>query len=131
MNAINLYVSTALFVVAKAQFADATPKREPAPASDPGAEERLADLAAMYAAGDVTRAEWLAARVKVIASVAPPEPAPYLPPPVKDLAEVWESLDPHKQHRAATAVLREVRVRRSHHRGPKFQFDRVTFEWRQ
>lgn len=70
-----------------------------------GAELPL--LAADYAAGRITRPEWLAAR-EVLVRRTPPRPvASRAPVP---LAELWPAMDVGERHHVATEMLRAVRV---------------------
>lgn len=97
--------------------------------ADPDIENRMAELTADYLAGDLTRAEWVAARDKFNA-LAPPAPALFVPEPVVvDLESVWGSMSVAEMHRAARSYLREVRVKRSHHRGPTFDRERIDCRW--
>jgi site-specific DNA recombinase len=77
----------------------------PAPPPEPD-NERLAELAAMYAAGEITRAEWVAARAT--ATARQEAVAVTLPAPIGGTREAWPDLTAIERHRVARWLLRRV-----------------------
>lgn len=116
------------------------PVVEPAP--DPERERRLANLAQLYMAGELTDAEWRAAREQALPAGTPApnthpglrhsdETARRLAPEVVDAREAWPEWTVVQKHRYAASLLREVRVRRAAQRGRgAWSLERLDPRWR-
>lgn len=90
--------------------------------------ERLAELAALYATGALTRAEWEAARQALVTHWEPPSVTIQ---PVTDLASVWSSLSPDQQHQLASRVIERVEIHPRVPGRPIWQPDRIHIHWLQ
>lgn len=107
-----------------------------------GHTERLADLAAMYASGGITRDEWVAAReaARKLSGHGDVMPAVTLRP-VVDLAKRWRGMTVDERHEQATRLIEKVVIHPRVHGGPRNQLvpwvdvdgverSRVKVKWR-
>jgi len=90
-----------------------------------GAGEALTDLAQMYARGDITRAEWLAAREVAV------RPEPIVFPVVVSIItdELWNDWGPSERRRAAHWLLSRVLILPALVDYGGDLADRIEFEW--
>lgn len=105
-----------------------------------GLEARLAELAEMWAAGEITRAEWLAARRSLEARLeaarrrqARRMRTTALDPYVGregSLRAAWPSLTLDQRRAVVSSVLEQVTVGPAARRGPKFDLSRIDLVWR-
>ncbi len=93
-------------------------------------EARLTELTGAYAGGEITRAEWQAARAvlaeRLSALPGPVRPTPRLP---ADVAAAWPRLDLEGRRRILGIVLSKVTVNPA--KGPRrFDPNRIVIDWR-
>jgi site-specific DNA recombinase len=123
-TAVEQYVEQAILAAAPTVSA---PPSLVVPPAEGGADDplgsRLSELAAMYATGALTRAEWEAARAAVRAA-EPPVPPRATPTP-QLTAEAWASWDAMERHQAASWLLDRIVVGA----GPAPTADRLQFAW--
>jgi DNA invertase Pin-like site-specific DNA recombinase len=98
-------------------------------------ERKLETLAGDFAADRITRKEWLAARDIVEDRLRENRSklAGTAPDPLDGIADVraaWETLDLDRRRAIVAAVIDRVVVQPTEQRGPRFDYDRVTFEYR-
>jgi hypothetical protein len=103
-----------------------------------GLRTRLTELAEVWSAGGITRAEWLAARRPMqerveaieqeLAGRAHGDPLAVLAG-VRDLRQAWDDLDDEQRRAIIAAVLERVDVRKAGRRSEPFSPDRVTITW--
>lgn len=103
-------------------------------------EERLGELADLFAAGDITRREWMRAREALSArlEVAQDELAEALTPsPVAPFAgsadalrKAWPAMDLGQRRAIVASVIARVVVSPATKGGPAVDLDRVSIEWR-
>jgi hypothetical protein len=99
-------------------------------------EVQLADLAEMFGAGDLTKAEWLRAKARLDARLADlrrredkaAKTAIVAALPGK-LRDAWPKLPTERQRGILAAVIAKVTVGPATKRGPWFDPDRITIEW--
>ena len=97
--------------------------------TDVATEDRLTELATLYATGGIGRAEWEAAR-KVLTVKQHPVPSVVLRP-VADLAARWEGMTPHERHQHASRLIDRVTVYPRVRGGAKWQPHRIQVRWLQ
>lgn len=102
-------------------------------------EDRLAELAELWAAGELTKAEWMTARKAIERRVAAARRAVVRSGKSAVLADygkpgalraVWSDLSPERQRAVLAAVIDYVEVRPATRRGPRFDDARINVEWR-
>lgn len=138
-----VYVSAPHLEATVAQLLFARAPLSPAPLPpivlvESQSDDRLAELAGMYAAGELSRAEWVAARTAARAVPASSAPSPREDTPVlaDDLRHSWDAQpDAHARHAIARRYLRRVVILpvtnpQSRGRyGGVFDYHRVVPEW--
>lgn len=100
-------------------------------APDPALEQRLAELSAAYATGQISNIEWSSARSAVsemMAAAAATNPQPRAASE-KITAEAWKMWTPMQRHREAKTLLRRVVIWPSGSGRWSATGDRVTFDW--
>lgn len=118
-------------------LADASARNEAAGSPDPAGErveveDRLAELTSAYAASEITRGEWQAARAILaerLAAVAPAMARPAVRMPV-DVGKAWPGLDLEGRRRVLSAVVESVTIGRAVAGRNTFDPDRVAVKWR-
>ena len=111
----------------RAPFPDVTP-----PDLGPlrAVEDRLVELAAMWAAGEIGRAEWAAARQALEgrqgALMVPSEPLVV----TGDAGAEWEEADLDRRRTMVASVVERVVIAKASPRAGRFDPGRVTVEWR-
>lgn len=103
-------------------------------------EDELAELAAMRGRGELTTAEWRAARAPLLARIEAARSAQVGVQQAQlitlyrsnagGLRAAWKTLDLHQRHAVAAAVIDRVIVKRAVRRGPIFDPGRLQIEWR-
>ena len=96
------------------------------------AEARLAELTGAYAAGEITRPEWQAARgilAERLAALAPGTVRPTVRLPA-DLADAWPGLDLEARRRILAVVLESVTIGPAGLARRVFNPERITVAWR-
>lgn len=102
-------------------------------------EGRLAELAELWAAGEVTKAEWMTARKgiekrletarrAVVRSSEATVMADYDKPGA--LRAAWPDLSPDRQRAVLAAIIDYIEVRPATRRGPRFDDNRINVVWR-
>lgn len=111
------------------------------PAGDPDVlEAELAELASLRGAGDLTTAEWQAARKPLLARIEAARAAQIGSRDAQVLAvhtaatgglrATWDALSLDQKHAIAAAALHSIVVRRATRRGPIFDPGRLDFQWK-
>lgn len=103
-------------------------------------ERRMAELAEMFAAGDIDRPEWMAARAGLEqrqrdakASMASLVGATALEPFTGTenlLRDAWSDLSVDRRRAVLAAVIDRVTIKPATRRGPVFDVNRIDIEWR-
>lgn len=103
-------------------------------------EDRLGQLAEMFAAGEITRVEWLATRASVerrldaararVASTVRDENFAVWAGRGKDLAAAWDDLTFDRRRAAVAGAIERVVIAPTDRRGNRFDANRVTIRWR-
>lgn len=114
-------------VLARAERAGVPTIAPPPPLPD---DSQLVELAAMWGAGEITRAEYQAARAGIVARLQVPAPARVRVPAWMsgDLRAQWPVLDAARRRTVAGVFLDAVVVRASPTR--RFSPDRLELRWR-
>jgi DNA invertase Pin-like site-specific DNA recombinase len=121
--------------VAVAELEPTNPPNSSPPADTAGLEDRLTDLATRYAAGDITRTEWEAARGVIAAKLDAANRADRTDPlaPWRNpgaLTEAWPDLAYASRRLVLDALMESVEVKPATRRGRVWDPDRVQVTWR-
>jgi hypothetical protein len=113
----------------------ASPEMAGLPAAIVADEARLAELATIYADGDISRSEWMTARERVNErlelnrnKLADSQQGQL--PRLDNLRDRWESLDLAQRRSVIGALIERIEIAPAMKRGPHFEPDRVTIKWR-
>ena len=95
------------------------------------AETRMAELAGAYAAGEITRGEWQAARAVLAARLAASGPVVRSKVRVPaDVGEAWPRLDLEERRRILAIVVESITIGAAVHGRNTFDPERITIAWR-
>lgn len=136
-------VTDALFdVVDDADLATMFAPREPVPeeADLVDIEERLGDVAELYADGEISRAEWMRAKTRLeerraeaapaVAEARAPSPAIEFVGKPGALRAAWPKLSLDRQRTILGSVVSEVTITSGGRGGARVDLDRVNMTWR-
>jgi hypothetical protein len=93
-------------------------------------DRELAELAEMYASGDVTMPEWKVMRQGITDRVAGAESRPAKLPTLDDVRAEWPDLDVDTKVLVLSTVIESITISPGTHTGRKFNTDRVAIDWR-